>query len=395
MLRLGTFRNVLFTVPLSLLLTATASAQVTFYQTPTYPANGLQVSADFNGDGNLDLIAADGTVLLGKGDGTFNVGTSISVPGPYVTGDFNGDGKPDLALMNADGVNLTVLLGNGDGTFQVPINIFVGTTLTLLVAADVNGDGKTDMLGYLNATNQVVVFLSKGDGTFAAGVGYVGAPSTFEILTGDFNGDGKVDIATLGSSVGVLLGNGDGTFQKVITTSVQCSNALVGDFNGDGKLDIVGIQSGGIVTLLGNGNGTFQTAVHPVTFVNQIYGQGTADLNGDGKLDLVLSSAHGYVQIFLGNGDGTFTERFDYTANVGVSNVIIGDLTTTVNPILLSTARCCSATETAHSARNLPSSLPIVLRRQVISMKTAIPIWLPASGPHRASTYFWVTAQGH
>ena len=61
---------------------------------------------------------------------------------------------------------------------------------------------------------------------------------------GDFNGDGKTDVAVaneVSNTVGVLLGNGDGTFQTAVTYGsggVQSYSVAVGDFNGDGKPDV-------------------------------------------------------------------------------------------------------------------------------------------------------------
>ena len=60
----------------------------------------------------------------------------------------------------------------------------------------------------------------------------------------DVNGDGKPDIvvAIIGSNtVGVLLGNGNGTFQdqQAFATGVNPSSVALGDVNGDGKPDLV------------------------------------------------------------------------------------------------------------------------------------------------------------
>jgi hypothetical protein len=93
-----------------------------------YSAPGLPwavVTADFNGDNNLDLAVADfgnqfvGT-LLGKGNGSFRKGPSFSVspysPVALAVGDFDGDQIPDLAVVEyngpADG-KLGIFLGNG------------------------------------------------------------------------------------------------------------------------------------------------------------------------------------------------------------------------------------------------------------------------------------------
>ncbi|MBI2264681.1 MAG: VCBS repeat-containing protein [Armatimonadetes bacterium] len=61
---------------------------------------------------------------------------------------------------------------------------------------------------------------------------------------GDLNGDGKLDLAVANggnrSTVSVLLGNGDGTFQAVVSWSVGAfpRQTAIGDFNGDGRLDL-------------------------------------------------------------------------------------------------------------------------------------------------------------
>jgi len=78
-------------------------------------------SGDFNGDGKLDLVTANGGsnsvgVLLGNGDGTFQ--TAVSYPagsGPVsvTSGDFNGDGKLDLVTANAGSSNVSILLDTG------------------------------------------------------------------------------------------------------------------------------------------------------------------------------------------------------------------------------------------------------------------------------------------
>jgi hypothetical protein len=76
--------------------------------------------ADFNGDGNLDLAVAGGgfsagsvSILLGKGDGTFQPVMSFAAglnPSSLAAADFNGDGTPDLAIANLGSVNSRPLL---------------------------------------------------------------------------------------------------------------------------------------------------------------------------------------------------------------------------------------------------------------------------------------------
>jgi trimeric autotransporter adhesin len=135
---------------------------------------------DFNGDGKPDIVAGltptGVAVFLGNGDGSFqsaaeSEGTSLPFPYfglPLVTGDFNGDGKLDIAAadggyyaMNAsDGV--IVALGNGDGTFQQPLLYSTGSGATsALVAGQFNGDGRTDLAATTYAANSVGILLGK------------------------------------------------------------------------------------------------------------------------------------------------------------------------------------------------------------------------------------------
>jgi hypothetical protein len=88
------------------------------------------------------------------------------------------------------------------------------------------------------------------------------------VAVADVNGDGKPDVVVANfwtSTMGVLLGNGDGTFQPAVSfnAGIHSPTAIaIADVNGDGKPDlVVGIWSGGVGVLLGNGDGTFQPAV--------------------------------------------------------------------------------------------------------------------------------------
>src|SRR5207249_2020633 len=112
-----------------------------------------------------------------------------------------------------------------------------------------------------------------GDGTFQPAVPYTVGSSPAIVAVGDFNGDGRLDIvasnvgstASPGSTVSVLLGNGNGTFQPALTSAAGPGplGIAIGDFNHDGRLDIAvsNVRSLELSVLLGNGNGTFQAPV--------------------------------------------------------------------------------------------------------------------------------------
>jgi len=308
-----------------LFLSANSYAQSAnpFFVPPTYPGSGQTVTADLNGDGKPDLIFTDGTVLLGKGDGTFTVAAALSVTGDSIAaGDFNGDGKADVIVTSNSSTVLSVLLGNGDGTFQAALTVNVGAALKSLVVGDFNGDGKLDVAG-VNDTSGLFVLIGAGNGSFSAASGspMTLAPSSL-IVAGDFNGDGKTDLAygsSSGSSTatagGVFLGNGDGTFKKgsALTIGLVTVSAVgAADLTGTGKLDLVfsGSTNSGpqTVVLVGHGDGTFQAGDSSLA----AYGaMAITDLNGDRKPDLILDDDN-VTWVFVGIGDGTFSLQNTY-----------------------------------------------------------------------------------
>ena len=355
----------------------------TFQPELSYGSGGIHTLsvavADVNRDGKPDLLVTNRnclkgcsggivSVLLNNGDGTFRPPVIYSSgqrdAWSIAVADVNGDGMPDLVVSDGDESFVSVLLGNGDGTFQPALSYASGEGGTFsVVVADVNGDGTPDVLvtkysGGNNGNGSVGVLLGNGDGTFQPVVHYDSggfspiAPNALAVR--DVNGDGKLDLVvanTCSSStcsgqgvMGVLLGNGDGTFQRVVTYDSggeAAESVAVADVNDDGKPDmlVANFASGTVGVLLGNGDGTFQPAISDSSSGGLAQSIAVADVNRDGKPDIVVGN--------------TNTVTFQDSVGVLLNNTVFGKsatstaLISSLNPSIYGQSVTWTATVTS------------------------------------------------
>jgi hypothetical protein len=299
---------------------------------PLYVQTTPFVYGDFNNDGNLDVAMDVGdqnpydvthmSVSLGNGKGGFTAGPTLTQPAgmgtAIVTGDFNQDGKLDL--MTSGPHFMSEFLGNGDGSFHRSANYPYTDLSVAMQVGDFNGDGKLDLVligpAFLGEGRTIWIMLGKGDGSFQPPKEVLALSSTNgcgsafqqDIQISDFNGDGTQDLAFCArQGVGVMLGNGDGTFQPPVYYSIDPTYSgnftfAVGDINSDGTQDLLIYEyfdpnNSRFVVFLGNGDGTFQppqsieVASQPLAELGVTVG----DFNNDGLLDFIFLSDTGMI----------------------------------------------------------------------------------------------------
>jgi VCBS repeat protein/FG-GAP repeat protein len=208
-----------------------------------------------------------------------------------------------------------------------------------VAVGDVNNDGNLDVaVVHFSSASTVSVLLGNGDGTFQDAVDYSTGPSPNCVRMGDLNNDGKLDLVTTSGSsytASVLIGNGNGTFQNKVDygTNPNPSSVAIGDLNGDGNADLaVGNLTvvsglGTVSILLGDGFGTFTSNYAFPATGNGNRSVAIGDLNGDGKPDIATANyLDGTTSVLLGNGNGTFQPKMDYATAGSPYSVAIADV---------------------------------------------------------------------
>lgn len=317
-------------------------------QAGSIPSARVVVLGDFNEDGNLDMVigtdslSAGLNIRLGNGTGAFPTGTdtgsaTIESVSDLATADFNGDGNLDLVMTKVGGYNTTpsnavkVWLGNGSGGFSgfITSALMFGGAQDIEVA-DFNTDGRPDIAATAPNSNVVQVLLNDGAGGFNAPINTT-SNGAQKLVTADFNRDCIPDLAvtrgSTGNAVSILLGNGAGGFgaPNVIAITNQTDGVAVGDFNRDKKTDVavrrISATAGvpNFTILPGNGLGGFGSAVELTLPISSSSATSLAvmDANADGRTDIVINRNGGFA---LYNGSSSLFTRTE--------NDFDGDLST-------------------------------------------------------------------
>jgi Tol biopolymer transport system component len=293
------------------------------------------VTGDFNGDGHIDAAMAHAeSISVFAGDGHASFGGSTRIPGfglprGLASADVNGDGVTDLVAANENGASASVLIATRGRLEFTRTDLPTGRYPLSVAAGDFTGDGRVDLAVANSGDSFLSLYRGTGRGRFARMEDlYIGYAAS-NVAIADVDGDGCADILMAGrGAVSLALGDkgGQPAFWNHLAFGVF-RELEVADFNLDTRPDVASI-SGDHTTelrlLLNAGGGAFDDA--GVVDIPSPFFLASGDLNGDGRPDIVASSYMLPLWVLQGNGDGTFgfLERFD--GDIDVSTTKVADL---------------------------------------------------------------------
>lgn len=307
-------------------------------------------AVDFERKGRLDLLASNADRLLllrSKSDGTLEPPVDIGPGALAAAQDLNGDRRTDV--VTSVGESLLVRLCREDGTLESGVPC---PGRRMLGIADFDGDGTADLL-VRTADDSVRILPNDGTGAFPDSIAVrPGLRSWCAIGCGDLNGDGRADLAVAwhpqssvsADSLEVFHNDGAGAFHLVQGLEVADSGSpgrrftpfgvLAADLNRDSRPDLViytDADPGSAPTsvLFNQGDGTFGAEA--------LYGRWgetpslfLADFDRDGAPDMAAVASNGagmgWLEVWMNQGDGTFSESALYVVEGYPRSLTAGDL---------------------------------------------------------------------
>jgi hypothetical protein len=279
------------------------------------PSFQIQAGGDFDGDGDLDLIATLGSwdhplVLFQKEGALERVAclAPLGRVGTVSTGDFDGDGKDELVVQSSDAVSLLRLEASGKATLLRRETL---SAEARILVADLDGDGQDSLVVYEPSPGRLTVrFAGRQASDFGASrppdapqpVDFGAIGPLDALYAGDFDGDGRDDLwvqASPGSEAELWLMRPQGGFDVTpVLLDGSLSAAVALDWNGDGRDDLAGYDTtrGELRAWLLDGAQVIERralAQGPIKSLRAL------DLDGDERDDLLIVAP-----------DGTTTELF-------------------------------------------------------------------------------------
>ncbi|MEM1178903.1 MAG: FG-GAP-like repeat-containing protein [Acidobacteriota bacterium] len=323
-------------------------------------------TADFDGDGDLDVLAAGEAEGAGlgevawwentAGDGTAwtkNIinGTVVRQTRKASAADFDGDGDMDVVVITEWFQDIIVYLNSdGVGTSWTQVTVDDNVPFTCVAeVADVDGDGDIDIVGGGKRASHVLAWW-ENDGS-------AGNPWIEHTIRANFTGpcavamadvdkDGLLDVFAGAEFLDLVSwfknpGTGGGSWAEtqISTSQIDGVRAVdAGDFDGDGDIDAVAAARAiSDVFWFENTSGDGSTWTEHLVDddSNEAWDVHAADLDEDGDLDLLVAARtetppnpQGAVVMWDNeNGDGSVWTRYDVDGALSTpQGVFTGDI---------------------------------------------------------------------
>ncbi len=286
--------------------------------------NATSDFADFDGDGDQDLLISGGLLTSGarrtqlyknNGSGVFTLvsGTPfVNVEfGDIEIGDIDGDNDLDVLITGSNsgsgnGAHTSLYKNDGSGNFTLVSGISLDYVKNGAVKfGDIDGDDDLDLvmsgLSLYSNANETTVYLNDGNGNFSAIVDPFIDLQWGSTAIGDVDGDGDNDViingwqsSSFGNRCRIYLNNGNGTFTYLRELQgTERGTVVLADLDNDSDLDVLitGYGKSNAVTLVytNDGNAIFTLAPNLVLDQFREAVALVADINNDTKKDIILS----------------------------------------------------------------------------------------------------------
>jgi hypothetical protein len=364
------FTSAIAVIIISLILSPTRSQAQFFHKVPIKSdfiakSDCTIESADFNNDGNEDILIAGKTVsksstislYLNNKNGGFvrtNYDFEFISKAQIAIGDINGDKNVDIICTGLDSMQkkiAVVYLNNGGGDFTKKTDHgILPITEGAIRIEDLNNDGNPDVIltGRQEAKQwpNTVIFHNDGQGNFKELVGttFIGFTNG-SISIGDVDNNGEKDLLMTGARSGgvvpetkLYLNMGDDSYaedDENLIMALYNSSSLLRDFDDDGDLDLMIMGKGvyGVQTKMYINDGTGGLTENTQLSFEGLWSGSifVEDLNGDGLEDILLQGEHFNrriegVYVYLKKSDGSYTETRELITDRDIQSIALLDV---------------------------------------------------------------------